>query len=303
MTNNYMNPNANAMTPNAMNPTMPADPSAQQFILPEMVDDSFSTEDIGEDFDGIRLSFRRVKIPSGGTIQFEVPGDDPENPDYVKNIEGVILYNHAACAYWAAGSEYDENTPPLCSSMDGKQGIGTPGGTCAICPFNEYGTATDAKGNPARGKACKNMRQLYILRSGEYMPLQLSLPPTSLSNFNEFMNNVFVNRRRPTWASVVQIGLKKVDNGANSYSVATFRKLHDFTGEEIPPMKAYATNFREQLKQSLEQRPAFAENVVEGDVLYEGTPAPAYQTVEQGTGMPFGAPYGVIDGDRDTLPN
>ena len=45
------------------------------------------------------------------------------------------------------------------------------------------------------------------------------------------------------------------------------------------------------------------QNVVEGDVLYEGTPAPAYQTVEQGTGMPFGAPYGVIDGDRDTLPN
>ncbi|MBQ8401054.1 MAG: hypothetical protein IJX14_03900 [Clostridia bacterium] len=147
------------------------------------------------------------------------------------------------------------------------------------------------------------MRQLYILRSGEYMPLQLSLPPTSLSNFNEFMNNVFVNRRRPTWASVVQIGLKRVDNGANTYSVATFRKLQDFAGEQIPPMKAYATNFREQLKQSLEQRPAFAENVVEGDVLYEGTPAPAYQTVEQGTGMPFGAPYGVIDGDRDTLPN
>ena len=76
MTNNYMNPNANAMTPNAMNPAMPADPSAQQFILPEMVDDSFSAEDIGEDFEGIRLSFRKVKIPGGGALQFEIPGDD-----------------------------------------------------------------------------------------------------------------------------------------------------------------------------------------------------------------------------------
>ena len=301
MTNNYMNPNANAMTPNAMNPAIPADPSVQQFILPEMVDDSFSSEDIGEDFDGIRLSFRKVKIPGGGALQFEIPGDDPENPDYVKYVEGVILYNHAASAYWSGGSEYDENTAPLCSSMDGKQGIGTPGGACAACPFNQYGTATDSKGNPTKGKACKNMRQLYILRSGEYMPIQLALPPTSLTNFNEFMNNVFVNRRRPTWASVVQIGLKRVDNGANTYSVATFRKLQDFVGEQIPPMKAYAANFREQLKQSLEQRPMIADSVVEAEPIFDG--APAYRTVVQGGESPIVSPFGgVIDGDRDALP-
>ena len=93
MTNNYMNPNANAMTPNTMNPAMAAEMAApQSFILPEMVDDSFSSEDIGEDFDGIRLSFRKVKIPGGGALQFEIPGDDPENPDYVKYVEGVIYY-------------------------------------------------------------------------------------------------------------------------------------------------------------------------------------------------------------------
>lgn len=298
MANNYMNPNTNVMNHNM--PAEMAEP--RNFILPEMVDDSFSSEDIGEDFEGIRLSFRKVKIPGGGALQFEIPGDDPENPDYVKYLEGVVLYNHASCAYWSGGSEYDDNTPPLCSSMDGKQGYGTPGGACAACPFNQYGTATDSKGNPTKGKACKNMRQLYILRSGEYMPIQLSLPPTSLSNFNEFMNNVFVNRRRPTWASVVQIGLKRVENGANTYSVATFRKLQDFVGEEIPPIKAYAANFREQLRQTLEQRPAYAENVVEGDMLFENTPAPAYKTVTQETGAPFASPYGVIDGERSELP-
>ena len=86
MTNNYMNPNTNAMTPNAM----PADSSVQQFILPEMVDDSFSAEDIGEDFEGIRLSFRKVKIPGGGALQFEIPGDDPENPEEVPEIAIVV---------------------------------------------------------------------------------------------------------------------------------------------------------------------------------------------------------------------
>lgn len=135
MTNNYMNPNTNAMTPNAMNPAMAADMAAQQFILPEMVDDSFSSEDIGEDFDGIRLSFR---------------------------------------------------------------------------------------------------------------------------------------------------------------------KLQDFVGEQIPPMKAYAANFREQLKQSLEQRPMIADSVVEAEPIFDGVPA--YRTVVQGSEPPIRSPYGVIDGDRDGLP-
>ena len=133
------------------------------------------------------------------------------------------------------------------------------------------------------------------------MPIQLALPPTSLTNFNEFMNNVFVNRRRPTWASVVQIGLRKVENGANSYSVATFRKLKDFTGEEIPPMKAYANNFREQLKQSIEQRPMIADSVVEAEPIFDS--APAYRTVVQGNSEPPAfSHYGTIDGDRDALP-
>ena len=44
------------------------------------------------------MSFPRVKIPGGGSLQFEIPSDDPENPDYTKYIEGVILYNHDTCA-------------------------------------------------------------------------------------------------------------------------------------------------------------------------------------------------------------
>ncbi len=272
------------------------------FILPEKVDDSFSPEDLGGDFDGIRLSLRRVKIPGGGALQFELPGDDPENPDYERTIEGVILYNHAACAYWASGSEYDENTAPLCSSNDGRTGYGTPGGPCDICSFNKYNTATDSKGNVTKGKACKNMRQLYILRSGEYMPLLLSLPPTSLRNFNDFMNLAFINRRRPTWASVVQIGLKRVENGSNTYSIATFRKLYDFDGDQLAQIKAYATGFREQLKFTLEQRPLFGDSVVEEDLPFDTGMDISYNALMQDDKTPPASPYKVIDGERNELP-
>lgn len=144
------------------------------FQLPMLTanDAEFSKDDLAEDRDGMQLSLPRVKIPSGGALQFELPGSDPENPDYAKTLEGVILFQHAACAYWQEGSEYDDNATPLCSSVDGKVGIGTPGGTCASCEFNQFRSASDGK-----AKACKNMRHLYLLRSGDYIPLQVVLPP------------------------------------------------------------------------------------------------------------------------------
>ena len=144
------------------------------FLLPAMVEGDFSNDEIAEDVEGMEsMSFQRVKIPAGGTLQYEIPTEDPDNPDYAKTLTGVILYNHSAYTLWPEGNEYDEDTKPLCSSVDGKTGIGEPGGACATCPMNAYGSATDG----GRGKACKNMRQLYLLRSGEYMPLSISLPP------------------------------------------------------------------------------------------------------------------------------
>ena len=97
----------------------------EKFMLPTMIEGDFSAEELAEDADGLQMSFQRVKIPAGGTLQFEMPSDDPDNPDYEKTLVGVILHNHATCAYWPAGSEYDDDTTPLCSSVDGKVGIGT----------------------------------------------------------------------------------------------------------------------------------------------------------------------------------
>ena len=82
----------------------------ENFVLPAMVESDFTPEELAEDMEGMQMSFQRVKIPSGGMLQFELPSDDPDNPDYAKNLEGVILYNHSNNAYWAEGNEYDDNT-------------------------------------------------------------------------------------------------------------------------------------------------------------------------------------------------
>ena len=261
----------------------------QNFVLPTALDSDFSSEDLADDMEGLQLTMQRVNIPGGGNLQFEIRGDDPDNPDYERKLVGVILYHHLANAYWPEGSEYDDNVPPFCQSFDGKQGYGEPGGVCAACAFNQFGSTANGS-----GKACKNMRQIYLLRSGEYLPLQLSLPPTSLRPFNDFMNLAFVARRRPSYSAIVEIGLKRAESGGYTYSVATFRKVRDLEGEGLAAVKSYAANFKEQVKSLLAQR---VENYKSDVESLTGT-APL-ELADNGDHFSY---PGVIDGERDELP-
>lgn len=266
----------------------------EKFMLPAaMPEGEFTQEELAEDMEGLQMSFPRIKIPAGGTLQFEIPSDDPENPDYAKTLVGVILSNHPNNAYWPEGSEYDDSATPLCSSADGKQGIGEPGGSCASCALNQFGSA--AEGN---GKACKNMRVLYLLRSGEFMPLQVTLPPTSLKPFREFMNQSFLLRRRATYGSVVQIGLKKMNNGKDDYSVATFRRLYDFSGEELAQIRQFADGFKEQIRMMLQQRATINETQHDTGCDYGNSNV---EVLPAGKGTQF--TYGqTLDGEREALP-
>ena len=276
-----------------MNNTMVNETLAERtaFIIPKVSDSKFSSAELADDMDGLQLSFQRAKIPGGGVLQFELPGEDPENPDYVQTLEGVILFNHSANSYWPAGGEYDDNTPPQCQSVDGKVGYGDPGGICEACDYNKFGS--DPNGG---GKACKNMRVLYLLRSGEMMPIQLSLPPTSIRPYTTFVNSAFLLRGRRVCSGLVQIGLRKGSSNGFTYSVATFKKLRDFEGEELAQVCAYADSFRDQIKQTLSER-ASQNEAQAGD----GVERVSASRVMPDNGDHF-AIGGVIDGERDLLP-
>ena len=230
-------------------------------------------------------------ITGGGHLQFEIPSGNPDVPDYAPYLEGVILYSHNSNAYWPEGSEYDDDQPPLCQSFDGKVGYGEPGGTCADCVLNQFGSDGNNK-----GKACKNMRMLYLLRSGEYMPIQIALPPTSLMPYTRFVNEAFLSRRRKVCTGVVRIGLKKVVSGSHEYCVATFTKIADFAGEDLAHIRAYADGFVAQIKDINAQRAqagAAASSIIgDGDVSHLELP-------DNGAHFSLGA---VIDGEREELP-
>ena len=95
-------------------------------------------------------------------------------------------------------------------------------------------------------------------------------------------------------SAVIQIGLRKDNNGTQDYSVATFRKLYDFEGEELQQIRAYADQFREQVKEMLSQRAS--EAAVEAAIEVDAIP----RSLPDNEGH-FAIGAGVIDGEREPL--
>jgi len=190
--------------------------------------------ELGEDPASLgMLLFTRVKMPSGGSPAFEIENpDDPNDPEVVKSIEGVIVAHHATNAYWSAGlEESGGGAAPDCISPDGMTGHGDRGVNhatgevddpaaahdCASCWLNQFGS------DPAGGKACKNRRHLYVLREGDLIPLLLPLPATSLKAWRTFAVKSLMARGRHWYSVVTRIGLEPAQSAAGiKYSRATF---------------------------------------------------------------------------------
>lgn len=183
------------------------------------------------EMDGLSAAFERVKIPSGGGVMFEIPGENPEEPDMVKTFSAVILYQHSLNAYYQ--SEYQGGSnPPDCGSFDGHHGEGTPGGDCGTCPLNQYGSGKNG------AKACKNRRRLYLLREGDIFPVILSLPTGSLKSFTRYLMRV-IPKYKNSNAVVTKFTLKKaVSSTGMSYSQAQFAVERVLSPEEYPLIAA-----------------------------------------------------------------
>ena len=56
-------------------------------------------ETMAEELEGLEGGFDRVKIPAGGATMFELPGDEADEPETVKEFSAVILYHHPVLQY------------------------------------------------------------------------------------------------------------------------------------------------------------------------------------------------------------
>lgn len=201
-------------------------------------------EAIAEEMDGLgTVPFDRVKIPSGGGLAFELPGEDEDNPESATEIVGVILYHHPVNAYWREKFE-GGNEQPDCSSYDGKMGVDKETGeckSCGDCPYNQFGS-----GDNGSGKACKNVHRIYILREGNPVPLVLSLPPTSLKFMRDYISKRILLKGMRCYHAVTKITLKKEKSaGGITYSRAAFTFVDKLTPEQIAAAEAMANTIKQ----------------------------------------------------------
>lgn len=211
-------------------------------------------EMIGEELAGLDIQFPVIKVPSGGGLAFEVPGDDPNSPDLQKEFNAVILYQHPLMSYYK--EKYTGgNQAPDCGSYDGVNGIDRETGlikSCADCPFNQF------KSGENGGKACKTKRRLFLLREGETIPTILTLPTGSMKDYSNYLFRIVGKYKKPNRV-VTKFSLAKAQNsGGISYSKVVLSLAYELNPTEIEQVNKMS----EQVK-LLANRQDFAEVEVE----------------------------------------
>jgi len=206
-----------------------------EIMLPETnytaLKDFNLAEALTSELGGMDISFDRVSIPAAGGQAFEVPGELPGETDMVKDFSGVILFHHPMFTYYRERFSGGNNAPD-CGSYDGFTGVGNPGGVCATCPLNQFGSGENG------GKACKNKRRIYVLREGELIPILLVLPTGSMKEFSVYIKRLLAKGKKSN-SVVTTFSLKKVTNASGiAYSQAQFAVDRFLTPEEMPFVQA-----------------------------------------------------------------
>ena len=197
------------------------------------------------------IACRQIKVPSGGGLAFEVQGEDDGDAEPMKEIDGVIVFTHRLSAYWPGSfgsASNPEDKIPTCSSMDGKTGFCPSTGeviNCEGCQWNQYGTGMDEKGNPSRGKACKNMRRIYLMMDGDPNFYLLTVPPTSIRDINKQLAKILASGI-PYTGTIVTLGLERTKNNSGvAYSKVTVKRK----GLLPPAVAAQVQQLRLQIKE------------------------------------------------------
>lgn len=140
--------------------------------IQEIVADNLAGQDINE------FDLRRVGMPAGGATVWQVP--TLEGPQNLQELSGILVFTKQTRSYWSEDQRTGE--PPLCSSPDGLIGVGTPGGDCRSCEFAEFGS-----GKKGRGQACTQRTVWFLLREDGFLPIVVSLAPTSIKAAKQYM--------------------------------------------------------------------------------------------------------------------
>lgn len=180
---------------------------------------------------GGTLDLPVVKIVPQGVGQFELADGST-----VPTLTAVIIHHHPRFVLWdqaptGGGRTADVPNRPACVSPDGDLGHPRPGfahvmlqapadGTeaigCAACRYNQFDTAPMV-GRQGRGKACNNQQAVFLMLQGQDVPVELTLPPTSLNVWREYIL-ALSSRRLPHQAVLSTLTLERKERGMLRWS-------------------------------------------------------------------------------------
>jgi len=200
----------------------------------------------------------RISFPSGGGTVWEVLQSDGSFKNE-EAIVGVVVGFQDGKAYWEHSlDETGGGSPPDCRSDDLIHGIGNPGILCSECEFDKFGSA-----NKGEGKACKDLRFIYILSGNSLLPKVIVVPPTSLKAVKKAFIGLASEMETPYYGVSLRLTLAKAQNKAGiTYSklvVSTEEKLDEVSYERA---KAY----KEMLAPMLQ---GMSMNVLENSAMQE----------------------------------
>lgn len=197
----------------------------------------------------------RISAPAGDRIRmvgssgFALP-----NGQETETIEGVIVDFMSSNLFYDGPYNAANPSPPGCFAVGPEPTTLVPtmnspnrqADTCATCPNNQFGSA-------GRGKACKNTRLIAIRSlddaSGEtYI---LSIPPTSIKGFDQYVHTVAGRHRLPPAGVLTRIKLDK----AVSYAAPQFEVVRPLTDDELP----IAMEGRDSARARLSAEPDFSQ--------------------------------------------
>ena len=206
------------------------------------------SEGFSEELAGLDSGFDRIKIPAGGGTMFELPSENADATDAVREFAAVILHHHPLQIFYKL--KYNgSNNPPDCLSKDSITGVGDPGGACLTCINNKFGSGENGS------KACKNKHQMYLLRENEIFPVILSLPASSNKEFSKYIKRL-LSKGKKSGSVVTKFSLKKAVNKTGiAYSQVQFSMERPLTPEE----NALVGKMAEQVKLYAKENKASSE--------------------------------------------
>lgn len=203
-----------------------------------------------------------LRIPNGTSTVWSIPNLETGEDETVKEIEAVVLYHRKVRQFYA--TEFDGGSaPPDCASLDGHFGVGSPGGSCAACPYSQFGS--DRNG---RGCACQERTWVLLLTEYSAAPMLLNLPPTANKPWKQF--RLALSSKGQALSKVtIAIGLEKAKNAGGIEFVLPRFRLSGL----VPPEKLGIVDTYQKALRSLVARAALSTPPCETGVPGESMPA------------------------------